>query len=242
MTTTPVLRDYQLEAVVAIEKAEADGQHYCLASLPTGTGKTLIFVELIRRRGGRALVLAHRDELLGQAEAKLVAAGIAPGAIGWVKASRDECKAPIVLASMQTLARKPRRERLIAAQAEAGTFTTIVIDEAHHVPAVSYLGVLDAIEDAIGTDDKGPLVLGVTATPNRSGVDEVFGPPVFDRDLIDMIAQGWLADLRGRRVGIDLDLGGIRRSHGDYAEADLALALGNANAPRAVVDAWCEHG
>jgi superfamily II DNA or RNA helicase len=120
-------------------------------------------------------------------------------------------------------------------------FTTIVIDEAHHVPATSYLDFLDAMEDAIGPDDEGPLVLGVTATPARAGVDDVFGPPVFSRDLIDMIAEGWLVDLRGRRVGIDLDLGSIRKSHGDYVEADLARALGEADAPSAVVDAWCEH-
>lgn len=74
------------------------------------------------------------------------------------------------LASMQTLARKSRRERLIAAQAEAGMFTTIIIDEAHHVLATSYLDFLDAMEDAIGPDDEGPLVLGATATPARAGV------------------------------------------------------------------------
>jgi hypothetical protein len=49
-------------------------------------------------------------------------------------------------------------------------FTTIVIDEAHHVPATSYLDFLDAMEDAVGPDDEGPLVLGVTATPARAGV------------------------------------------------------------------------
>lgn len=83
------------------------------------------------------------------------------------------------------------------------------------MPATSYLDFLDAMEDAIGPDDEGPLVLGVIATPARAGVDDVFGPPVFSRDLIDMIAEGWLVDLRGRRVGIDLDLGSIRKSHGD---------------------------
>jgi hypothetical protein len=57
-----------------------------------------------------------------------------------------------------------------------------------------------------------------------------------------MIAEGWLADLRGRRIGIDLNLGDVRRSRGDYAEADLAIALGDAGAPVAVADGWLEHG
>jgi superfamily II DNA or RNA helicase len=113
VTRRPQLRDYQVSAIEAVEKAEGGAQHYCLVSLPTGTGKTLVFCELIRRRGGRALVIAHRDELLAQAQTKLVAAGIGAGTIGWVKAGRDEVSSPLVLASMQTLARRSRRERVI---------------------------------------------------------------------------------------------------------------------------------
>jgi len=237
--TPSLLRPYQLAAVEAVETSD---EWYCLIELPTGSGKTLVFSEVIRRRGGRALVVAHRDELIAQAEEKLVSAGIDPESIGRVKAKRDEVSAPIVLASMQTLARKPRRDRLMASQREAGIFQTVVIDEAHHVPAASYLALLDDIETAADELGDGPLVLGVTATPNRIGVDEVFGSPIFSRDLVDMIAEGWLADLRGRRIGIDLDLGSVRLSRGDYVEADLAEALGDAGAPVAVADAWLEYG
>ena len=42
-----------------------------MVSLPTGTGKTLVFAQLINERPGRALVLAHRDELIRQAVYKL---------------------------------------------------------------------------------------------------------------------------------------------------------------------------
>jgi superfamily II DNA or RNA helicase len=237
--TSPVLRDYQLAAVEAVETCP---EWYCLIELPTGSGKTLVFSEVICRRGGRALVVAHRDELIAQAEEKLILSGIDPASIGRVKAKRDEVSSPVVLASMQTLARKPRRDRLIASQREAGIFQTVVIDEAHHVPAKSYLDLLDALDTAADELGDGPLVLGVTATPNRLGVDEVFGSPIFSRDLVDMIAEGWLADLRGRRIGIDLNLGDVRRSRGDYAEADLAIALGDAGAPVAVADGWLEHG
>ena len=61
MTISPTLRDYQQEAVEACELAAAAGQNRALVPMPTGTGKTVCFAELIRRRGGRALVLAHRD-------------------------------------------------------------------------------------------------------------------------------------------------------------------------------------
>ncbi len=161
--TGPTLRDYQLGAVEACEAAGAGGGRRALVALPTGTGKTVAFCELIRRRSGRALVVAHRDELLAQARDKLVAAGIAADTIGLVKAGSDEVAAPVVLASVQTLARASRRDRLMAAASDAGPFATIVIDEAHHVPAKSYVTVLGAVE----TEET--LTTGWTATPGRQG-------------------------------------------------------------------------
>jgi superfamily II DNA or RNA helicase len=236
----PDLRPYQVEALATAEAAAATGRCWALVVLPTGTGKTLVFAELVRRRGGRALVVAHRDELLSQAGWKLVQAGIPKADIGLVKAGRDELDRPVVLASVQTLARKSRRERLIRAQAEHGYFRTVVIDEAHHAPAPSYKALLADL-DAGAQGRAEPFVLGVTATPSRKGVHAMFGEPVYSRDLVDMIAEGWLCDLRGRRVGIDLDLGQVRKKAGDYLEADLARALGEADAPEAVAAAWAEH-
>ena len=236
----PDLRTYQLDALDAIDEAATAGQHRVLVVLPTGTGKTVVFAEAIRRRGGRALVIAHRDELLDQAGHKLVAAGIDRGSIGLVKAARDGVAAPVVLASVQTLARKARRKRLFDVQAQAGYFSTVVIDEAHHAPASSYRALLADL-DASMLAAHNPLVIGMTATPGRKGVKEMFGGPIYSRDLVDMIAEGWLCDLRGRRVGIDLDLGRVRTKAGDYVEADLARALGEADAPEAVAAAWAEH-
>ncbi|MGO8679157.1 MAG: DEAD/DEAH box helicase [Limisphaerales bacterium] len=236
MTTVPALRDYQLEAVEACELAAAAGQSRALVTLPTGTGKTVAFCELIRRRGGRALVIAHRDELLAQAESKLIDAGISAKSIGRVQAGRDEVDAEVVVASVQTLARANRRRRLGEVFVTAGPFRTVVIDEAHHSPADSYVAVLDAVSGA------GTFVTDWTATPNREGMKQVFGDPVYERDLIDMISLRWLCDLRGLRVGIDFAPEVVRRSHGDYVEGDLARALGKAGAPDIVADAWCEHG
>jgi superfamily II DNA or RNA helicase len=101
------LRPYQSEAITAIEGAERRGVRRPLLGLPTETGKTVIFGALIARRGGRALVLAHRDEPLVQATEKI--RQIAPGTkLGLVKAEANEVEAPVVVASMQTLARETR--------------------------------------------------------------------------------------------------------------------------------------
>ena len=132
----PALRDYQNEALGAIDDALARGVRRQVMALPTGTGKTVIFAELIRRRGGRALVLVHRDELVNQAVDKLAAVGIEAGVI---KAERDDVEAGVIVASIQTLSR-PRRLACLRPD-----FNTIVIDEAHHAVAETYRRVIDHV-------------------------------------------------------------------------------------------------
>lgn len=74
------LRPYQNEAVSAIFNQWNSGFKNTLLVLPTGTGKTIVFakvVELNVNGGKRALILAHRSELLDQASDKLkVASGL----------------------------------------------------------------------------------------------------------------------------------------------------------------------
>ena len=123
---------------------------------PTGTGKTICFASLIARRGGSALVLAHRDELLRQAAEKIAIADptLALG-VGFVAAQRDDVHAPVVVGSVQTLARANRLARL------PRQFDTVVVDECHHASARSYRRILEHLAPS-------PLILGVTATPARA--------------------------------------------------------------------------
>ena len=106
------LRNYQTECLTAIsEGAKADISRP-LVSLPTGTGKTIIFAYIIRKiaeRGGRSLVLVHRDELLSQAEDKLLT--IWPeGEVGIIKAARNELDAAVTIASVQSISRENRAQ------------------------------------------------------------------------------------------------------------------------------------
>lgn len=226
------LRDYQVECCDAVDKAFAGGQEYCLVELPTASGKTVTFVETIRRRGGRALVLAHREELLNQATDKLVAAGIHPWQIGRVMAGRNEHDHEIVVASVQTLARSARRAPLMRQH-----WDTIVVDEAHHSPAESYQNIL---RDLVG-HEHGTLVLGVTATINRKGMGDIWGEPVYSKSILEMIDAGWLSELKAKRIALDMSFKGVRKAAGDYRADDLAGALLKAEAPRIVVKRWMEE-
>jgi superfamily II DNA or RNA helicase len=162
-------RPYQYEAVAALLAATARGVQRPLLVLPTGTGKTIVFALLVQRRGGRSLILAHRDELIQQAVDKLrLVDPTLP--LGIVQATHDEHTAPTVVASVQTLSRRPRLTRLVP------DFQTIVIDEAHHAPAPTYRRILDYCR---AWHPDGPLVVGVTATPERG--DHHSLRQVFDR-------------------------------------------------------------
>lgn len=102
----------------SVSEAAREGISKPLVSLPTGTGKTIIFAYIIRQiahRGRRSLVLVHRDELLNQAEDKLLT--IWPEAeVGIIKAARNKLDAAVTIASVQTVSRESRLIRGTEAQ------------------------------------------------------------------------------------------------------------------------------
>nr|MBA2240678.1 DEAD/DEAH box helicase [Solirubrobacterales bacterium] len=226
------LRPYQEEAIESIREANARGIRRSLVALPTGSGKTVVFSHLIRQRGGTALILAHRDELLQQAADKL--STVAPElamSMGFVKGPQDDTHAPVVVASVQTLARRARLARL------PREFETVVVDEAHHAAADSYRRILDHVAGS-------PLITGFTATPERSDkrrLANVFEEVVYAKSIEEMIRAGYLCNLQGIRVGIDLDLREVKQSRGDFQAEDLGQALSRSGAVADVLDAYRDH-
>lgn len=230
------LRDYQDEAVTHVAHAVGhDGKRRVMVVLPTGSGKTVVFGALanawLRDSMGRVLVLAHRDELIQQAAAKL-ALWVPRHLIGIVKAARDERDTPIVVASVQTLKNETRLARV-------GRFGLIVVDEAHHASAASYKKILAELGAFV---DGGPIVVGVTATPKRGDgvrLDDVFEDVVYAKTYTEMVAARYLAPVESRvyelmehagkpKLGID----------GDYSEGWLERVMLGANAPDKILEAW----
>ena len=121
------LRDYQQEAIQNVIRARRAGYNRLLVCLPTGAGKTVIFSELCRLARKDVLVLAHREELLGQAKEKIermtegkVVVDIEQGSH---EASAD-CN--VVVASIRSL----RTERLNRLTSEHD-FGLVIYDECH---------------------------------------------------------------------------------------------------------------
>ncbi len=229
--SAPALRPYQLAAVDAIRARYVAGDRATLLVLPTGCGKTHCFVEIARRvveRGGRVLVVAHREELLAQAADKLVAIGIAPG-IERAKSRAGDAEV-VVVASVQTL----RGARLASWPHDA--FRLVVIDEAHHAIAAGYRAIVERFA--------GARILGVTATPDRldgAALGEVFESVAFRYELRDAIRDGWLCRIEARRVHLEaVDLDRVHTRAGDLDAGELAEELGTEQAVRGVVEPLLE--
>src|SRR4051812_46164043 len=161
------LRPYQLEALQEIAEAFLERRvNKQLLVLPTGTGKTVVFAHLLRHpsiaawlsqfppRERRGLIVAHREELLEQAQSTLarinpeLRVSIEQGA----RNAAADCD--VVVASIQTIGRRGT-ERLRRLEAER--FRIVIVDEAHHAPARTYLNMLehfapDVSQDGASTD------------------------------------------------------------------------------------------
>ncbi|MGA3122844.1 MAG: DEAD/DEAH box helicase [Polyangiaceae bacterium] len=219
------LRPYQRECLERILVRYKQGRRRLLVSLPTGTGKTVIFAKMpeFLAMKKRMLVLAHRQELLDQAAAKFHA--VAPELrVGIEQGERSApSDARVVLASVPTVGRLESRrlQRLDPEQ-----FYVVVVDEAHHAVAPSYRRVFDHF--GLFAERTQRLLVGFTATPRRGDkltLADVFEEIAYAKSLPDMVRSGYLCTVRGWRVSSSVDLGGVRVRHGDFVESDLARAV-----------------
>lgn len=211
------LRPYQNEAVEAIENEWKTGHKRTLLVLPTGCGKTIVFSKVVAdtvEDGGRALILAHRGELLQQAADKLKNTTGIDSALDKAASHGAESFLPVTVGSIQTLMRDNRLQEY-----DPDHFDTIVVDEAHHALSESYKKVLDYFTGN---------VLGVTATPDRGdmkSLGEIFESLAYEYTLPQAIREGYLCPIKAQTIPLNIDLTKVRTQQGDYATGDLGNAL-----------------
>lgn len=210
------LRPYQEEALNAIESGWVDQQKLLLV-LPTGTGKTVVFSQVAKNRSahGRVLIMAHRDELIEQARDKYRSLTGDDTAKEKAESSCIGSSLPVVVGSVQTLQNQKRLERFAN-----NYFSTVIVDEAHHVMADSYQNVLNHFPQA--------KVLGVTATPDRGdrkSLGMYFDNLAYEYSLRQAVADGYLCKLRAHTIPIKIDMSSVKIRVGDFEVNSIAEAL-----------------
>lgn len=246
------LRPYQLALHQEIHGAWASGARNVCAVLPTGGGKTVNMAYETAICQGASVLIAHRQELVGQMSLALARNAIRHRIIGPSELARQittlhmgECgrsfydpSAPTGVAGVDTLVARymPRTKKL-----DDGTFITkapkitdgwcsqIVLwqtDEAHHLLRENKWGkCTDLFPNARG--------IGWTATPSRANgyglgrhADGVMGALVVGPTMRELINAGYLTDYRIFAPPSDIDLSTVTvTASGDYSPPKLAAAV-----------------
>lgn len=221
-----VLRNYQQEMIDRLE--EAWGQYRSvMVQMPTGTGKTVLMADVIRRKmadvrrkkSDGILIVAHRRELLDQIRGTVRYFGI------------DMEKNHIMVESIQKLSRvlypTPNPSPQRGGECYAGfSPLLVIIDEAHHALAKTYRMLWERWPQA--------KFLGLTATPCRldsTGFLDLFQTLVQSHTIQEFIKMGWLSDFDYVTAEPDnpilKQVAGLKKRgvDGDYQTKEMALVM-----------------
>jgi superfamily II DNA or RNA helicase/diadenosine tetraphosphate (Ap4A) HIT family hydrolase/HKD family nuclease/SOS-response transcriptional repressor LexA len=231
-------RPWQEGALVSLDQIRANQYRRALVAVATGLGKTwlaafdVLAVGQALQRPPRVLIIAHRAEILIQAEATVRSAMQSEWQetrVTWYLGANSDMSGDLVVASVQKLTRP---EGL--AELDRQRFDYVVIDEVHHAQAPSYRRVMARLNAT--------FTLGLTATPERTdGVDVA---SLFDDVLAwqatvgDGIAEGSLVPFHYLGLKDDVDFEQIPWRNGRFDPAALEEKLENSERMERLWSAW----
>lgn len=235
------LRDYQQRCIAAVAEAWKNSTR-ALVVMPTGAGKTICFANICRdevKRGGRVLIIAHTEELLGQAADKLLSA---TGLESEREKAGDHASltASVVIASVQTISKDNRLMGF-----PDNHFSLVIVDESHRILAASYMKVVNYFHFGEASLDESWVmpepgmpykhkarVLGFTATADRGdkrSLGEFFQVVAFEYGLLDACRDGYLVRPIVKNIPLQIDLRGVKTSRSqsgsDYDAGEIAARL-----------------
>ncbi|MEW8355739.1 MAG: DEAD/DEAH box helicase family protein [Candidatus Thiodiazotropha sp.] len=201
------LTDIQQQAVRALCKHDIG-----VFVAPPGTGKTVVGAWLTAERKRNTLILVHRQPLLDQWVTQLALfLGLEPKDIGQIGGGKHKPNGRLDVAMIQSLVRKDNVDDLVA------NYGHVIVDECHHLPAVSFERVLAEV--------KARFITGLTATPQRRDghhpiIEMQLGPVRFSIDPRNQAVQRpFIHKLILRDTGSNID------DNGDLRIQDLYRRL-----------------
>lgn len=223
---TFTLRPWQEQAAAEYRKV-FDKCNSHLGIAPTAFGKTVFMGFLASRMvpvtKHRFIVVAHREALVSQNADKIARAGGGKLKVSIERAEyRHEPGSDVVSCGILTL-QNERLARCVEAWREDGRPIFLIIDEAHHATADSYIKLIARL--------KPERILGLTATPIRADdltgekLREIFKGVAFNIPRGPMIDDKWLAAPHHWCVQTTESLELVSVRGGDYSEKELAKTI-----------------
>jgi DNA repair protein RadD len=217
------LRSYQSDASRSIwTYLQKEKGKNPLVAMATGSGKSLVIADIcktaIQQYQGRCLVLAHRKELLEQNASKIQAllpdldVGIYSAGLG-----RKDIDQEIICAGIQSVYKSAHL---------LGRRHLIIVDECHLIPKDGDGMYRQFLADMAEINGK-VRVIGLTATPYRTGEghlcdgDGIFDKVVYETDIVQLIADGYLSPIVNRASTTKYDTSGLHIRGGEFIESEL---------------------
>ena len=196
------LRDYQNELIDGIYQSMAKQNKNIMIVSPAGSGKSVTMSEIARRatkKGNRVLFVVHRRELVNQIKGTFIANDV----------DMNLCHVGMV----QTVANRIKQNK-------EPTPSIILVDEAHHSMAKTYLNIFESFSDA--------YILAFTATPWRmsgKGFTDVFQDLILGKTVKWLIDNERLAPFKYYSVNLMNDETLKHNSTGDFSSESITLSL-----------------
>ena len=230
----PQPSEVQQEALIALAASRAEGYRRGLVVMATGLGKTyLAAFDSQQMQAGRVLFVAHREEILLQAEASFQR--VHPDArVGRYTGARKQTDVDLLFASVQTLGQAQHLERFAPDH-----FDYVVIDEFHHAAAPTYRRLLQHLRPR--------FLLGLTATPERTDQSDILSlcddNLVYSRHLFDGIELGLLCPFHYFGIYDEtVDYREIPWRNGRFDPQALSNKLATQGRARHALRHWREQG
>ena len=188
-------------------------------TLPTGVGKTVIFSEIIRETGLRALVVVPSRQLLEQTKAEIIRAGVDDVSIAsrFLPESRRGQVSIVTYASLVRQARNPSGRWML----DPNAYELVIFDEAHHVLAAG-------ASSAAGHYKKA-FQIGFTATPNYSELRQLANllpHKIHEMSITESIDAGLISPFANIVLATNADMSSVMRTQaGDYDARALEAAV-----------------
>ena len=194
------LRSYQKECLDNVYRSLRKGNKCIVVQSPPRTGKTVIMAEIARRttaKGNRILFIVHRKEIVDQVKRTFAEQNVKP----------EFCQIGMVQTFTRNINKLAKPD-------------VILVDEAHHALAKTYMKVLDTFPEAVK--------LLFTATPVRMGrlqLDQIATDIVEGKQIQELMDTGFLAPFRYfARKKIDDDK--LKKSStGDFTVGSMTDAI-----------------